>query len=586
MYSKYYPTEYKIIVEKGELKTRKISIDLYDFTSEYAATVAEEEPEQSFWAKLFGKQKPIEAPVTDIRAVDVTTTLVTEESLCESPPAARSGNPVSVPPAEDMMCEFATDEVLDRASAEVGTDFSAEYDVRKESFGDAGKLTSGEINDFRKWNNWIDLSSSEFEHFSIKRRFFPKHRYTVQVVNRAGGPVIDAAVVLKNASGKTMWEARTDNTGKAELWYNLFGTEKNRKSKFSLNIRYQGKSSTVKELKSFENGIHIVKTDWECSTVENVDIVFAVDATGSMGDEIRYLQSELLDIIERVKDKHSNINLRLGSIFYRDRSDAYLIKHSSLSGNIEKTSAFIREQNAGGGGDFPEAVDAAMFYAVSNFDWNKNARARLLFLVLDAPPHEDQGTIRKINDLTYRLAAEGIRVIPVACSGVNKETEFIMRSIALATNGTYVFLTDDSGIGGSHTAPSTDSYEVEKLNDLFIRLIDQFTIVPDCNAQNLAEKEVSERIFNEGDPVKTGGEDISEIINCYPNPSDGIFTIEITKDIDELYIVDIAGKIIENRGKLSEGRHEINISRFPTGIYFVRYMEGGEWGLAKVVLQR
>jgi hypothetical protein len=214
-----------------------------------------------------------------------------------------------------------------------------------------------------------------------------------------------------------------------------------------------------------------------------------------------------------------------------------------------------------------------------------------MFVILDAPPHKDSISTKAMQILTRQMAEKGIRVIPVACSAAGgdeygKETEFIMRSIALATNGTYVFLTDDSGIGGSHTAPSTDSYEVEKLNDLFIRLIDQFTIVPDCNAQNLAEKQVSERIFNEGDPVKTGGEDIADIINCYPNPSDGIFTIELTKDIDELYIVDIAGKIIENRGKLSEGRHEINISRFPTGIYFVRYMEGGEWGLAKVMLQR
>lgn len=449
----------------------------------------------------------------------------------------------------------------------------------------AGKLTSGEVNDFRKWDMWGDLTDDQFAEYSETRGVYPLKRYTVQVINNSGNPVIDARVILLDANNTIYWSARTDNTGKAELWYDMFGESPGNTPALKARVVFENEEVEIDDISEFKNGVNIVNTNWSCHNREAVDILFAVDATGSMGDEIAYLQAELLDIISRVKEKNSDTDLRLGSLFYRDDTDDYLVKHTPFSGDIQKTGNFIKEQNAAGGGDFPEAVGAALFSAVSMYDWSESARARLLFLVLDAPPHKESKARKRIREITRRLAADGIRVIPVACSGVDKDTEFIMRAIALSTNGTYVFLTDDSGIGGKHIKPSTDEYKVEKLNDLFIRLIDQFTIVPDCNAENLAGKEVSDRIFNEGDPVKTGG-DLSELVVCYPNPNRGIFTIDAKRKLDELFIVDITGKIIERYGNFPAGKHEIDISRFPTGIYFGKFMEGGEWGSAKVILQR
>ncbi|MFB6351217.1 MAG: hypothetical protein ABEN55_03150, partial [Bradymonadaceae bacterium] len=51
-------------------------------------------------------------------------------------------------------------------------------------------------------------------------------------------------------------------------------------------------------------------------------------------------------------------------------------------------------------------------------------------------------------------------------SGIDKSAEFLLRSMAIATGGTYVFLTDDSGIGGNHIEPTIGEYEVHKLTDL------------------------------------------------------------------------------------------------------------------------
>jgi hypothetical protein len=48
-----------------------------------------------------------------------------------------------------------------------------------------------------------------------------------------------------------------------------------------------------------------------------------------------------------------------------------------------------------------------------------------------------------------------------------------MRSLAIATNGTYTFLTDDSGIGGGHLKPTIGKFDVELLNALMVRVISE-----------------------------------------------------------------------------------------------------------------
>ena len=71
-------------------------------------------------------------------------------------------------------------------------------------------------------------------------------------------------------------------------------------------------------------------------------------------------------------------------------------------------------------------------------------------------------------------AQKGIRIVPVAASGVDKSCEFLLRSMAFMTGGTYAFLTDDSGIGYGHTEPTVGSYEVEKLNDMMVRICNKY----------------------------------------------------------------------------------------------------------------
>jgi hypothetical protein len=202
-------------------------------------------------------------------------------------------------------------------------------------------------------------------------------------------------------------------------------------------------------------------------------VAFVVDATGSMGDELNFLKTELLDVVNRVKNNNQKAQVRLGSVFYRDKDDEYLTRKSNFSTDLNQTLNFIKAQSAAGGGDFPEAVHSALKEALQNLTWSEVATARILFLVLDAPPHSDPEVMADLRVAMTLASQKGIKIIPVTASGIDKNTEFLMRLFAISTNGTYVFITNHSGIGNHHLEASVGKYEVEYLNDLMVRLLNK-----------------------------------------------------------------------------------------------------------------
>ena len=193
-----------------------------------------------------------------------------------------------------------------------------------------------------------------------------------------------------------------------------------------------------------------------------------------MGDEIAFLKEDLLDILGRASQSQSGVHFRTAALFYRDEGDEYLTRHSDFNADFSVTHQFVRAQQSGGGGDYPEAVHTALEEVLQRFSWRENARTRLAFLILDAPAHYRADVVESLHKSVETYARLGIRIIPVAASGVDKETEFMCRFFAAATGGTYVFLTNHSGIGGDHIAPTVGQYEVEYLNDLICRVIEAY----------------------------------------------------------------------------------------------------------------
>lgn len=472
----------------------------------------------------------------------------------------------------------------------------------------AGQLTAGEVNDFTKWKLWEDINTTDLASYNKKWTLYPENRFVVQVTNKKKLPVHNATAVLMDETGNVVWSARTDNTGKAELWAGMFDGKADKK--YSINVIYENKTYPLKKVDSFQNGINFIELPVNCSEEKNVDIAFMIDATGSMGDEIAYLQSELSDVVERVKDSLPGNSIRLAIVFYRDMGDAYVVIQKDFTSNIPEAIKYLRSNGAGGGGDYPEAVDSALHISVNNLAWSDNAVTRILFPVLDAPPHETQAIITSIQNSVSRAAAKGIRITPLACSGVNKSTEYLLRSMALATNGTYVFLTDHSGIGNPHIAPTTDEYKVEKLNDALVRIIVSFSESPDCDkpitenmnvpdtaVMNMPAEKDSTQI---NDSIVSMGDDSLKIDTVlplqpeiswryYPNPTAGPVTVEIVNlpEAKEgfLYLTDLSGKLLARYEVKESNVIEIDISMYPTGTYYLTFFYGDESKLcAPVVL--
>lgn len=452
-------------------------------------------------------------------------------------------------------------------------------------------LTAGEINDFSKWKLWQDLTKGELASYQKTWQLAPSGRYTVMLQSENGIPIVDAIVqLLQNRD--IIFTTRTDNTGKAECWLTVKNETPVVNGKLSIQVSYNGKTSTINRVSAFENGINHQKLNITCQEVENVDVAFVVDATGSMGDEISFLQAEMNDIIFQSKQISNKLNFRFANVYYRDQGDEYVTKSMNFNRILTESSAFIDEQFAGGGGDYPEAADVALDSAINKLSWSENARARILFLILDAPPHEGTEVNERLQRLILQAAEKGIRIVPIGASGINKSTEYLMRALALGTNRTYTFLTDHSGIGNSHIKPSTDSYEVETLNAIMVRIMKSYTYMPDCQqnipdlALNIPDSIVSTHPADSMDSVKPKNLEITW--SYYPNPTNGIIHILPNTDIKELYITDLSGKLLQVLPKLKKDeRIQVDLSNYTTGIYLIRYLdENNHWLSGKVVLQR
>lgn len=128
---------------------------------------------------------------------------------------------------------------------------------------------------------------------------------------------------------------------------------------------------------------------------ENVDIVFAIDATGSMKDDVKVLREKwipmLVESLSRMTNSYGSV--RMGLLLYRDYGDDYKykelpVKFFDFTDDIEvfrkNLNRFVI--NGGEGGDLPEAVYEALYGSLDFYSWRKGAQKKIV-LIGDAEPH-------------------------------------------------------------------------------------------------------------------------------------------------------------------------------------------------------
>lgn len=198
-----------------------------------------------------------------------------------------------------------------------------------------------------------------------------------------------------------------------------------------------------------------------------LDVALVIDATDSMQFVADSLKSRLMKLIASL---HKMVpTTRIGIVAYRDKGEEYVTKWVDLSFSTSKLQDFVSNLEAGGGGDWPEAVFDGLEAAVNDLKWRKNSK-RVIVLVAGSPPHPDsvsnvlglvqnfqaQGGMVSVLDMAEKMHEDFERAIyrtssqttgkpykPSPLPGFYQEFRSTMSSIAKAGGGEFIPLTED-----------------------------------------------------------------------------------------------------------------------------------------------
>jgi len=336
--------------------------------------------------------------------------------------------------------------------------------------GEAFVLTAGEWNDNDNWaffTNLVNSGTISFPVFGLD----PTNRVKATVVDASGNPIRGEEVTLLDASGAEIWRGVSDKDGNAYLFYHGGQTPGSVSAggvTEPLAVAVPDSDNQQGEPTMRPVDDVTIEIGSAPAKAAGLQVMFIVDTTGSMSDEIAYLQKDFAAI---AADAGSD-GIEYSVNFYRDEGDDYVTKCNGFTSDISEVQALLNKEYADGGGDTPEAVADILAETITdNGNWRSDYN-KVAFLIFDAPPHD--GTDTMLDEAVRSAAANGIHLVPVVASNADRETELFGRALSIMTDAPYVFLTDDSGVGNSHLEPIIGDYTVEKLHDVIVRIINDY----------------------------------------------------------------------------------------------------------------
>lgn len=168
-----------------------------------------------------------------------------------------------------------------------------------------------------------------------------------------------------------------------------------------------------------------------------IEVVFVLDTTGSMGGLISAAKEKIWSIASTMASAQTAPDIKMGLVAYRDRGDAYVTQTIPLSSDLDSMYAKLMDFQAEGGGDGPESVNQALHDAVNKITWSQNPNTyKVIFLVGDAPPHIDYQDDVKY-PVTVALAKQkGIIVNAIQC-GQDSSASADWQQVASLGQGSY-----------------------------------------------------------------------------------------------------------------------------------------------------
>jgi len=411
-----------------------------------------------------------------------------------APPPMPSVAPAAKPLAEATMRDAAS---ADSVSKIAGAAQPLSSPARQSAAEPV--VTAGVVDDNADFGEYLNYRQ---RHAGLPVRERDIHeRYLLEVTDAQGFPVHDAEVAVQRAgiAQPVMW-ARTDTAGHVWLHPRAFlapGVADERT--LGVAVRKNGQQARAVLMRGQPQALQL-RLGTLPAAQARLDLVFLIDATGSMDDEIAKLKASMRAMAEQIARLPGQPDVCYGLVAYRDRGDAFLTRTQDFTHDLPAFQQGLARLQAGGGGDTPEALNEALHEVVHGLSWRREA-ARMVVLVADAPPHLDYGGCMTAPDAygvnpprgwqaglgrpgacpqydrdMQAALAKGIKLFAVGASGLDPVGEYIFRQMAQYTAGRFVFLTyrdaADPGSGpGSQTVHDVQQYSVQTLDRLVVRLV-------------------------------------------------------------------------------------------------------------------
>jgi Mg-chelatase subunit ChlD len=223
-----------------------------------------------------------------------------------------------------------------------------------------------------------------------------------------------------------------------------------------------------------------------------IDLAFVLDTTGSMGEEIDAVKSTIRAVADKLATDQSDV--RIGLVEYKDRGDDNVTRTFPFSSNLAAFGRSVAGLSAGGGGDYPEDMQAGLAAALDNLDWRTDAVARLVVVIADAPPHLDYQDEKDYADAARRAASRGIKLYTVSASGMDGTGQIVMRQMAQFTGASNLFVlrggAGPQSVGGgdpkSSCGGTQEQYASGKLDQLIISKVRQELASIDADPMRIA----------------------------------------------------------------------------------------------------
>jgi hypothetical protein len=339
----------------------------------------------------------------------------------------------------------------------------------------ATTLNAGSVDDNEAWEDYLRYRDDFLASGITAHDVDITNRRVITVVDDDDGrPVSGAKVGLRDPDGKVLATRTTYADGRVLLYpprpsgqdtsvaYDVVVTKGDASATAALDAEARAQTITLPDAARIADPVP-------------VDIVFLLDATGSMGDEIEQLKANVVSVAEQLDKLSPRPDVRFALTSYRDRGDEYVTRTTDFTSDVAAFTETLRGVVANGGGDTPESLNAGLHDALAEPAWRDGDTIKLVFLVADAAPHLDYTDDADYAQEMVTAAERGIKIHPIASSGLDDQGEYVMRQLAQYTTGRFNFLTygADGVSPGDRTTHHVDidDYSVLSLDELVVQLV-------------------------------------------------------------------------------------------------------------------